>query len=197
METEETTTEMKDKIFWRNLVIRYWYLLVVIGIIIVGAAIGFILVLNWYMNTSALGGFGSWTFDQFSLGTAIFWCLYLVLWELLFAILPTIGVFALFTAIIWFAILAPEIKEELRIKFKTPKPSKRSSSSGGFGFLIFIGVCIFVFIDGNWLTPFGSLSIGYFIHASIIVFIWASLIFGIPLVIIVSIWFVKKYGKSE
>lgn len=196
MASEENSKETEDRIFWRNLVTRYWYVLIAFGILFVAAAIGGILTVNWYVGTSALGGYGTWTFDQFSLGTAIVYCLWGVLWMLLFVILPTLGVIGLILGITWVAVLAPEVKEELRIRFKTPRPSKRSSGSGGFGFLLFIGVCLFVFIDGNWLTPFGSLSIGYFIQASIIVFIWASIIFGIPAIIIAILWFVSKYGVS-
>lgn len=197
MASEENSTKSDDRIFWRNLIVRYWYILLVFGILIVAATIGGILTVNWYVNTSALGGFGTWTFDQFSLGTAIVYCLWLVLWMLLFVVLPTLGVFGLVIGISWKAVLAPEMKEELKMRFKAPQAHKRSEGGGALGFFLFLGVCLFVFIDGNWLTPFGSLSIGYFIQAAIIVFIWEGIIFCIPAAIIVIIWFITKYRETS
>jgi len=111
--------------------------------------------------------------------------------------LPTLAVAGILVAIIWFVILPLELKEEIKTRFKTPRPGKRSGGGGGFGFLLFIGVCIYVFVDGNWQTEFGSLTYGYFMNACIIVFKWASIIFGIPAIIIGTIWFVRKYGRLD
>lgn len=197
MTSEESTNEVSNEGFWKNLVVQYWYLVFIFGLIFVGAIIGFIYTLEWYVDTSAIGGNGSWTFDQFSLGTAVEWVLFLFLWMLLIVGLPTLAGAGILAAIIWFGILPPVIKEEIKIRSKTPKPGRTSSSGEGFSFLIFIGVCIYIFIDGNWLTEFGSLSFGYFVNAWITVFKWSLIIFGIPATIIGIIWFAKKYGKSN
>jgi len=197
MASEENTNELSNEVFWRNLAGRYWYLVLIFGLLIVGAIIGSILTFNWHIDTSAIGGYGLWTFDQFSLGTTIVWIITLTLRILLFVALPTLAVAGILVAITWFAILRPELKDEIKTRFKTPRPGKRSSGSGGFGFLLFIGVCIYVFVDGNWLTEFGSLTYGYFMNAWIIVFKWVSIIFGIPAVIIGTIWFVRKYSRLD
>lgn len=197
MTSEENTTETSNDSYWGKLASRYWYLIVIFGLIIIGAVIGFILTFNWYIATSAVGGFGSWTFDQFSLGTGILWCLYLCLWVLLLVVLPTLGVIGLYIAIIWFGIFSPELKAEIKAQMKRPRPRKRDSSSGGFGFLLFIGVCIKVFLDGNWWTPFGSLTYGYFAYVWITVVMWAFIIFAIPAGIIGIIWLTRKYRKSD
>ena len=197
MTSEENAIEKSDEAFWRNLAGRYWYFLVIFGLIIVGSIIGFILTFNWYVLTSPVGGFGTWTFDQFSLGTILYWCLFLCLWILLFVVLPTLGVIGLLIAIIWFGVFSSELKEDIKTRMKRPRPRKRESGSGGFGFFFFIGVCIYVFIDGNWLTPFGSLSIGYFAFVWITVFMWVWILFGIPAAILGIIWFALRYGKTE
>jgi F0F1-type ATP synthase assembly protein I len=197
MTNEENTNEITSNGFWRNLAVRYWYLLLIFGLITVGAIIGFILTLDWYVDTSTIGGNGSWTFDQFSLGTAVEWIIFLILWELLIVVLPTLGGAGILIAIIWFGILPPELKKEIKTRSKTPRPGKRSGGGGGFGFLLFIGVCIYVFIDGNWQTEFGSLSYGYFIDAYITVLTWGLIIFGIPVAIIGIIWLTRKYGISD
>ncbi len=197
MTSEDKANGISNEVFWRNLAVRYWYLVLIFGLIIVGATIGFIFTFDWYIDTSAIGGNGSWTFDQFSLGTAVEWAIFLFLWMLLIVGLPTLAAAGILAAIIWFGILSPELKEEIKTRSKTPRPGKRSGGGGGFSFLLFIGVCIYVFIDGNWLTEFGSLSYGYFVNAWITVFIWVLIIFGIPAVIIGIIWFARKYGRSD
>ncbi len=197
MTSEEKTAETSEDSFWGSLASRYWYLLAIFGLIIVGAVIGFILTFNWYIATSAIGGFGSWTFDQFSLGTGLLWCLFLCLWVLLFIVLPTLGVIGLFIAIIWFGVFSPELKAEIKAQLKRPSPRKRESGSGGFSFLLFIGVCIKVFIDGNWWTPFGSLTYGYFAYVWITVVMWAFILFAIPVGVLVLGWLIYKNRKSD
>lgn len=195
MANEENSDGISNDSFWKNLAIRYWYFVLLFSLIGVGVIIGFIFTLNWYVDTSSIGGNGSWTFDQFSLGTAVEWVIFLILWMLLIVGLPTLITSGILVVIIWFAVLPSTLKNEIKIRSKTPKPGKRSGSGEGFGFLIFVGLCIFVFIDGNWKTEFGSLSYGYFMNAWITVFTWGLIIFGIPAVIIGTIWFFKKYGK--
>ncbi len=203
MASEEDSNEIRCEVFWKNLAVRYWYFVVIFGVIIIGAIIGFILTLDWYVDTSAIGGNGSWTFDQFSMGTAVLWVIFLFLWIVLRVVLPTLAVAGIIIAIIWFAVLPPELKEEIKLRFKEDDEHKKhrgkksGGGGGGFGFLLFIGVCIYVYLDGHWLTEFGSLSIGYFIDAWITVFIWVLIIFGIPAVIIGIIWFVRKCERSD
>lgn len=71
MANEENTDGISNEGFWKNLAVRYWYLVLIFGLIGVGSIIGFIFTLNWYVDTSSIGGNGSWTFDQFSLGTVV------------------------------------------------------------------------------------------------------------------------------
>jgi len=202
MASNEGSNEIRNEIFWRNLVIRYWYFVLIFGLLIVGAIIGFILTLDWYMDYSTIGGNGSYTFNDFSMRTAILWVLFLILWILLIVVLPTLVVGGIIVAVIWFAVLPPEVKEEVKIRSKKEEEEEHmkkrgmkhgGSSSGAFGLLTFIGVCIHIAVDGNWQTPFGSLNMRYFLDVWITVFIWALIIVGIPAVIFGIIWFARKY----
>jgi hypothetical protein len=198
MSNEETSNEIGNKVFWKNLTIQYWYFVLIFGLIIIGAIIGFILTVNWYIDTSTIGGQGTWTFDQFSMGTSIEMVIFFFLWILLIVILPTLAVAVSLVAIIWFAVFTPELKEEIKLRFKKDeehrkKYGRKSEGGGAFGFLMFIGVCIYVVLDGNWLTEFGSLNFRYFVDAWITVFIYGLVIFGIPATIIGILWFLKKY----
>jgi hypothetical protein len=183
MSSEENSNEISNEVFWKNLVVRYWYFVLIFGLIIIGAIIGFILTLDWYIGTSTIGGQGTWTFDQFSMGTAIEWAIFLFLWILLIVVLPTLAVAGTIVATIWFAVFPPELKEEIKLRYKKDEEHKKargrkSEGGGAFGFLMFIGVCIYVAVDGNWLTEFGSLNYRYFIDAWITVFKWGLIMRG-------------------
>jgi hypothetical protein len=189
--------EMSDKVFLRNIAVQYWYYVLIFGLIIIGAILGFILTLNEYINTSTIGGQGTWTFDQFSMGTIVEWMIFFLLWLLVIVVLPTLAVGLFLVAIIWYIVFLPELREEIKFRFKREEEKRRrfgtkSESSGLFGLFMFIGVCIYITLDGNWMTEFGNLNLRYFVDAWIAVFLWVVFI-GIIGVTIGICWFVNKY----
>ena len=206
MSSEEESMKVLDEMFWKRFIRKHWIITIICGAAAVGALIGGILVLLLYIPASEVGGYGAWTFDEFSMGTAFVWGLFLILWEFLLVALPTAAFFGILIALLWFRILSEDDKEELKKRDKESKEEKKKwerlrgkkyeGGGGGFSFLLFIGVCIYVFIDGNWLTPFGSLSFSYFIYAYLTVFVWVSIIFGIPLVILIILWLSGKFGEK-
>jgi len=195
MSSEEESKRVLDEMFWKRFIRKHWIIAIICGAAAVGALIGGILVILLYIPASEVGGYGAWTFDEFSMGTAFVWGLLLILWEFLLVGLPTVAFFGILIALLWFRILSEDDKEELKKRDKESKEEKKKwdrlrgrkyeGGGGGFSFLLFIGVCIYVFIDGNWLTPFGSLSFNYFIYGYLTVFVWVSIIFGIPLVVFI------------
>lgn len=46
MANEENTDGISNEGFWKNLAVRYWYLVLIFGLIGVGSIIGFIFTLN-------------------------------------------------------------------------------------------------------------------------------------------------------
>ena len=118
MSIDESSNEISNEVFWKNLVVRYWPIVLIFGLLITGAIIGFILTLDWYVKTSALGGYGTWTFNDFSLGEGVAWFIFLLLWMLLLVVLPTLTVGGIVVAIVWFAVLPPNVKEEIRLIVK-------------------------------------------------------------------------------
>ena len=206
MSSEEESMKVLDEMFWKRFIRKHWVITIICGAAVVGAIIGGILVLLLYIPASEVGGYGAWTFDEFSMGTAILWGLFLILWELLLVVLPTVAFFGILIGGYWFKILPEDDKEELKKRNKESKEEKKKwerlrgkkyeGGGGGFSFLLFIGVCIYVFVDGNWLTPFGSLSFSYFIFAYLTTFVWISIIFGIPLVILIILWLSGKFGEK-
>ncbi len=206
MSSEEESKRVLDEWFWKRLIRKHWVITIICGAAVVGALIVGILVTLLYIPASEVGGNGAWTFDEFSMGTAILWVLLLILWEFLLVVLPVVAFFAILFALLWFKILPADEKEDIkkrlkkeemeREKWKRLKNRKYEGGGGGLSFFLFIGVCIYVAIDGNWLTPFGSLSYSYFIIAYLTVGVWFLIIFGIPLAIIAILWLLSKFDKE-
>jgi len=205
MSSEEESTRALDEKFWKEYIRKHWVITLICVAAVVGAVIGGFFLVIYYIEASAVGGNGTWTFDQFSMGSAIGWGIQLFLWELLLVVLPTGVFFCILIAYLWFKILPEDEKEELKTRFKKSEEERKrwqrlrgrkyESGGGGFSFLMFIGVCIKVAVDGFWLTPFGSLTFSYFIYAYITVFVWISIICGIPIAILLILWLSGKFGK--
>ncbi|PWI46606.1 hypothetical protein CEE45_15935 [Candidatus Heimdallarchaeota archaeon B3_Heim] len=200
MSSEEKSSERSSKVFWRDLAVRYWVYVVIFGVIGIGAIIGFILTLDWYINTSPVGGKGTWTFNQFSMGTGLEFAIFLFLYMLVIVGVPTLAAAGIVTGLLWFVIFDTELKEEIKLRNKKDeerrkKFGKTSEGGGIFGFLMFVGVCIYITLDGHWMTEFGSLNFRYFVDAWIAVFLWVLVIFCIGGGLGI-IWFVKKYEPS-
>ena len=197
MTREERYNEMSNKVFLRNVAVQYWYFVLIFGLIIIGGIIGFILILNEYIDTSAIGGQGTWTFEKFSMGTGVEWIIFLFFWPLLIIGVPALVVTGFIAAIIWYEVFNSGLKEEIKFRSKREEEKRRrfgktSESSGLFGFFMFVGVCVYIALDGNWMTEFGNLNLRYFVDAWIAVFLWFIIICGIG-VAIGTMWFVNKY----
>ena len=211
MAEENTFKEMSDDVFWKKLVVRYWYFALIFFLIILGAIAGYLLVLNWYVDVRSLnldvnlGETG--LIEAFTPRTALLFCIYFILWEFLLVVLPGFVLAGAWFALMWFVILKDDEKEECRIrsekdderKKKRRKAGRNSGKSGGgFEVLVFIGVLIKLAVDGNWKTPLGAsaMSIGYLADSWIIVTLWVLLIIGVPALIVAIIWFWKKFGTD-
>ena len=191
--------ELSEEAFWKGMIKKYWVGFLILLLVCVGFFIWFFTILLTYIANSDIGGNGLWTLDDFSVGTSILWLLSLIGWELLLGFLPFGGIFCLILAIYWFVILPEEDKEAIKARESKDKKKKRTKESGGVSFLFTIAFLIVVFIDGNWLTPFGSLPYSYLIQAYLIGFIWVCIIAAIPAVIIFLYWISKEtdWGKKK
>jgi hypothetical protein len=193
----EKYNEMSNKVFLRNISVQYWYFALIFGLIIIGTIIGLFLTVNEYINTSTIGGQGTWTFDQFSMGTVVEYIIIFLLWLLVIVGLPTLVIAGVVLAIMWYVVFTEDLREEIKFRSEREEEKKRrigktSGGGGVFGFFLYIGVCLYIALDGNWMTEFGSLSLRYFVDVYIAVFLWIILIFSIGATIGI-IWFVKKY----
>ena len=94
--------------------------------------IGLFLVLIWFINTSTIGGQGTWHVGDWTLNYVIGFMILLCLWELLFVGVPT----ALFFGVggyLWWRRLPEEKKQEYRGREKKEKAHKKEKYGGGGG----------------------------------------------------------------
>ena len=155
----------------------------------------------WFINTSDVGGYGTFTFDEFSVGTTLLFYLLSILWLLLLDVLPAGGYICLLIGVFWWKLVKEEDKQEIKRlmkreeskDFRKKRRKQRGGGGGGGSFLIFIAFLIVVFVDGNWLVPFGDLSFSYFVFAYISGLVWCAIIAGIPACIIFVLWLLHKF----
>ena len=188
------TEEKKIKYIWKDLLKKEWKALAVVIVAGIIACIGFVLVFFSVIQTSTLGGKGTWTFDRWTLTYVIGFFIISTGWVLLVVGAPAAVFFGVF-GYLWWKNLSDETKEECRALDKSEKQKRinnRAYQGGGGSFFTFIVVCIMVALDGNWNTQFGALDYSYFIYALFFGLMWIGIIIGIPVCIAVLIWYLVK-----
>ena len=188
--------ESSEDTFWKGMIRKHWVGVLIFGLVCVGFFIVFFAIMLAYVANSPIGGNGTWTLAQFSVGTGILWLLVLFGWELLLGVLPFGGLFILIIAIYWMVILPEEDKAAIKARDRKKK-KYRKTEGGGVSFLFTIAFLIVVFVEGQWLTPIGNLPYSYWIQAYLTGFIYVCLIFGIPILILAILYIVIKGKKSD
>lgn len=201
---KEIMKEVRD--FVRVLLKKYWYILLVVLIGAVGAFVGGITVELLFIESSPIGGYGTWTFNDFSVGSSIIFILLSVGWLLLLVGLPLIGYFAVVGSIFWFVLISDENKAYIKEKMKDEerkekkkahrkKQAKKGGGGGGVSFFTVFIMLIVIFVQGNWWVTFGNLSFTYFLFLYIEIIIWCAAIFGIGGLIVFILWLTGVIGK--
>ncbi|TFG09941.1 MAG: hypothetical protein EU535_08640 [Promethearchaeota archaeon] len=180
--------------FWMGMIKKYWYALAILAIAVVGVVVGAILVLMRYISAPDIAGGGTWTLDQFSLGSVLLWIIFLVLWELLLVVLPFIAFCGIVVAIFWYGILSEEDRTAIKERERREKHPKRTNQGGGAaGFIFFLAFLCLVAIEGNFWTVAGDLSYSYYIFAYLRGIMWTCIVLGIPALIVGIIFLSKKW----
>jgi MFS family permease len=203
---EKTAQTVVDNVkeFFRGLLKKYWYLLVLVIIGIVGAFIGFVLVVLTFINNTGTPPIATWIFNQFSVGAVVLIAVLLFLWMLLLVVLPTVGYLGIIASVSWWKILSSDEKNTLKIWMKQEgkqehrkKRMRRSGGGGGFGFITIVAFLIIVFINGNWWTHFENLPFSYFVITYLTGIIWMAIIAAIVGIIILILFLLGKLEKKK
>jgi len=187
----ETDTDMSAPRDHRPVYEKYWkiFTLMVIGGII--AVIGTILVIFWFVESTAIGNYGNATFNDWTLALMIEFTFKLILWILLIIGLPSCVATGLFWLLWWKPLPTDE-----KVAFEsigTSGKKHHGKESGGFSFFMFLAYVIYIYSEGNFHTPFGELPYSYWIFSYLWAIIWLLVIFGIPLGIAAFIYLVKNF----
>lgn len=183
--------------FWKGMMKKYWYALIIYGIALAGFIAGVILVLIKYTGAPDIAGGGAWTLAEFSLGTALLWIIFLILWEMLIVLLPTIAYVGIVTGLFWFVIISEEDKSAIKERERREKHKRRTRGGGGAAnFIFFLAFLCVVAIEGHLGTTFGSISYTYYIFAYLRGIMWTFIVLGIPALIVGIVYLVMKGKKT-
>jgi hypothetical protein len=175
---------------WKKFLKKHWEVVLAIGIGIIGAIIGGILVFLWRVGAApaALGvpaNIGDWT-----IGYTVTFILNVIWYEFLLVGLPVIAAIIVIV-FVWWNQLPEEEKEELKEEPKKSRPRRAmTGASGGgiFGLLYQLTWLIVIWSRGYWNTAFSAWGFSAFVNTMLWALIWDLIIFGIPIAIIVILW---------
>ena len=189
--------ELSDELYWKKTIKNHLTALIVVIIAGIGVITGFLLVLFWFIQTSPIGLQGTATFDQWNLDWIVGFMLLIIGWELLFVGIPT-GLFFGVGGYIFWKRLPDEEKQEYKAREKKNKHRKRNAGGeGGFSFFVFIAYLIYMGIQGNYYTAFGSQPYSYWVYSMFFTIMWILIIFGIPICIILLIVYLTVWRKKS
>jgi len=188
--------EEKDKCgdgeFWKQKIKKHWK---IFAASIIGGAIAIavsLLVLFWFIDTSTIGAMGSATIGEWTLAWIWEFFIFLILWELLIVGIPVAIIFGVGWYLWWKRLSAEE-----KVEFKGRWRGKGTAEGGGFSFGMFIAYSIYMYINGDFYTPFGDFAYSYWVYAWFHTLAWLIVIIGIPVAIILTIVYFAVWRKKE
>lgn len=192
----ENSKEISETEFWKDFIKKHEIAIIAVIIGVICLVIGALFVLFRFMETTPLGGQGTWTFNDWTLNYIVGFIILVILWELLFVGIPA-GLFFGVGGYLWWRQLPEEEKLEFKAREATHK-KKDWCGGGGFSFFMFIAYCIYIAVDGNYNAPLGSQPYTYWIFSWFLTLMWIIVVFGIPVgIILLIVYFTKWRPKSK
>ena len=186
--------ENEEKI-WRKFLSKHWQMFVVWVVVAIVAIIGAIYVFLWFVEEAQVTDLVPETLDKWTMGYLVTFLLNLLLWEVLFIVIPVIIVIAAIYFLWWKKLPDPE-RQEYKEGHLFGKSSTRSDGGSAISFFINIAFIIKVYYDGNWDEPFADWTFDYLVYSYLWVIILILIIFGIPIAIGAT-WWVRHEMKKE
>ena len=134
---------------------------------------------------------GTATIGEWTLAWIWEFFIFLLLWELLLVGIPA-GVAFGVGWYLWWKRLPAEEKAEIKARWRV----RRAAEGGGFGFFMFIAYSIYMYINGDFFTPFGDYPYTHWVYSWFLTLAWLLVIFGIPAAIILTIVYLKVWRKK-
>lgn len=179
--------KIRDKENIKALIYEHKFVFFTAIIACIAAVIGAGLVVAWFTNTTDIINQGAMTIDQMSMATLLWFSLNLILWELLFVGLPAGIIFGL-GGYLWWNGLDNKQKK----KFKDKDSKEKNNDNNSVTFFLFIAYVIYIFVNGNFYTPFGDLPLSYWIISYLWAAVWLGIIAGIPMIVVGILWLINE-----
>jgi hypothetical protein len=191
VKTMGETSKGSDGEFWMRKIQDHWKAFTVAVLGGVAVVAGALLVLFWFIETSPAGAKGTATIGEWTLAWMWEFIIFLILWELLLVGIPVGIAFGLGWFFWWKRLPAEEQAE-----FKGRWRGRHTAEGGGLGFAMFIAYSIYMYIQGDFFTPFGDHHYSYWVFAWFRMLAWMLVIFGIPAAIILTIVYFKVWRQK-
>lgn len=158
-------------------------LFIIVGFI---AIFGAIYVLKWFVETSGIGGQGTWTIDQFSIGSIVTWCILFVFNEIVLIGIPAAVILGGLAIWGW-----KNLTQKEKDQFGGGKPTKKAAGSGCLSTVTLIIFLIIIFLQGEWNTALGAMPYSDLVYTYLV----ACIISVAPFILAALIWFFYKLMK--
>ena len=178
--------------FWKQQIKKHWKIFTVSIIGGIFAIVVTLLVLFWFIDTSLIGAMGTATIGEWTLAWIWEFFMFLMLWELLYVGLPVVVVFGVGLYLWW-----KRLPSEEKMEFKGRWRGRGTAEGGGFSFGMFIAYSIYMYVTGDFYTPFGDFAYSYWVYAWFHTLAWLFVIFGIPTAIILIIVYFTVWRKKQ
>jgi len=172
----------------KRFLLKYWKMTIVMAVSFVAAGIVGLFVFLSFTTNAIATGFVPVSLGQWTVGYLVTFASHLIFWEIVFVIswiIPISGGF-----FYWYTKLPEEDK-------KGWKGRGRREESDAIGFLIAVAWFIMLWLDGRWNLTLESWTFMDWIYSWLTAALWVFIIFGIPIVVLFTLWIVKKAMKEE
>ena len=176
---------------WKKFLKLHWNMLAVWIIIAIGAVIGSIQVALWFVSEAQTTALVPDSLAQWSLNSVVMFIVHMIFWQLIFIGIP-LAVVGVLAWLWWKKIPEPERKQYTFFN----KGTKTEQGGSGVSFLLFVGFCLKVYMDGNWHDAIASWTLNYVVDTMVTIVMWSAIIFGIPALIIGIIYLSQKRKKE-
>jgi hypothetical protein len=176
-----------DNTIWTKFISKHCSMFVLWIAIAVGAVIGAVYTLIWFVEDAQVTGLVPEILGSWSMKHLIDFLLNLLFWEIVLVGIPLIIIVGLIY-LLWWKQLPNDELQEYRKRHLFGKSSRSRDGGTLISLIINFGFVLKVYWDGNWSKPFADWNIDYLIHSYLTVLLWLLIIFGIPILIGVAWW---------
>jgi hypothetical protein len=170
---------------WRTFVRKHRGAVALFATAVVLAFVGAVYVFWWFAGTAVSSGLVPSTLGLWTIGNLVAFALYGILWELVLIGVPV----AVGAGIGWWWWTRLPYEERAGYRFRGS--GRSTGGGGGVGFLIFLGFCLKVYLDGKWNVPLANFSVIYVADSLIVILAWGAIIAGI-FGAIALVWWLRR-----